>query len=177
MPTSRIDRDLARGRFAAARVNGGSALAAACAQVGATFSPAARHSIFKDRVAALMRRGATHPDVRIRYRTFVERQAVTNLEAAIVLVERMRYAEREPRADAASTWGHCSHSRFTLMLLDEIRLILRVLRRHARDRFPQLIAEIKERQWCDGSLCRRHPNTETREGRPRLFAISRASPQ
>ena len=66
MATSRTDRDLARGRCAAARVRiqGGSALAGASAQIGATFSPAIRHSIFKDRVAAVMRHGITRQEVR-----------------------------------------------------------------------------------------------------------------
>lgn len=174
MATSRTDRDLVRGRLAAGRVrvHGRSAFAAACAQVGATFSPAVRHSIFKDRVAALIRRGATHPEVRFRYGTFVERHALTNLDAAIVLVDRMRCAELEARAAAVSNWGHCSQSRLTLMLLDEIRLILRVLRRHALDSFPQLIAEIKDRRSC-GGLGKRRPDAQAREGRARLFTVSR----
>lgn len=175
MATSRTDRDLARGRRAAARgrVHGRSALATACAQVGATFSPAVRHAILNDRVAALIRRGAARPEVRFRYGTFVERHALTNLDAAIVLVDRMRCAELEARAVAAGSWGHCRQSRLTLMLLDEMRLILRMLRRYAPDRFPQLIAEIKDRRSCDGSLGRRRPDAETREGRARLVTVSR----
>jgi hypothetical protein len=75
------------------RIRGGSALATACARVGATFSPAIRHSIFKDRVATLIRRGAAHPEVRLRYGMFVERHRAPNLDAAIVLIDRMRCAE------------------------------------------------------------------------------------
>jgi hypothetical protein len=132
-----------------------------------------RHSTFKDRVATLMRRGATHPEVRIRYGTFVERHAVTNLDAAIVLVDRARCAELEARAVAVGSWGHCSQSRLTLMLLDEIRLILRMLRRHAPERFPQLTAEIKDRRSCDGNLGKRYSDADTCEGRARLFTVSR----
>jgi hypothetical protein len=152
MATSRTDRDLARGRRAAAyvRIRGGSALATACARVGATFSPAIRHSIFKDRVATLIRRGAAHPEVRIRYGMFVERHRPPNLDAAIVLIDRMRCAELGARADAVGNSGYCGRSRLSLMLLDEVRLILRMLRRHAPGRFPQLTAEIRGRRSRDG---------------------------
>src|SRR5216683_3048524 len=99
MPTCRTDRDLQRGRSAAARVraDGGSALAAAYAHIEATFSPAMHHATFKDRVATLMKGGAAHPEGWARYRRLVERHPITNLDAAIVLVERMRRAELEAR--------------------------------------------------------------------------------
>jgi hypothetical protein len=101
------------------------------------------HSIFKDRVAALIRRGPAHAEVRLRYRSFVKRYPVANLDAAIALVARRRCVELEARAVAIGSWGHCSHFRLTLMLLDEVRLILRLLRRYAPERFPRLIAEIR----------------------------------
>lgn len=145
MATSRTERDLARGRRAAARVrvHGGSALAVACAHIEATFSPAMYHSIFKDRVATLICRGAGHPEVWVRYRTLVERHPITNLDAAIMLVDRMRCAELEARAIAVRNWGHCIRPRLTLMMLDEVRLILRMLRRHAPTRFADLITELR----------------------------------
>jgi hypothetical protein len=145
MATSRTDRDLARGRRAAARVRvrGGSALAAACAHIEATFSPAMQHSILKDRVAALIRRGAAHPDVWLRYRLFVERHPITNLDAAIILVGRMRCAELEARAATVRSWGHCNRSRLTLMMLDEVCLILRMVRKHAPTCFTGLMMEIQ----------------------------------
>jgi hypothetical protein len=131
MRSCRTDRDLARGRRAAVgvRAAGGSALQAAFAHIEATFSPAIRHSTFKDRVAALIRAGAApHP--------------VANLETAIILAERMRRAELEARANAIHTWGHCSRPRLTLMVLDELRLILRMVRRYAPSRYPSLIATV-----------------------------------
>jgi len=145
MATSRTDRDLARGRRAAARSRrcGGAALAAACAHIEASFSPAMHRSVFKDRVAALIRLGAAHREVRGRYRIFVERHPITNLDAAIMLVDRMHCAELEARAVAVGNWGHCSHSRLTSMLLQEVRLILRMLRRYAPARFPDIMVEVR----------------------------------
>ena len=144
MATSQTDRDLARGRRAAlcVLVRGGPALAAACAQIEATFSPAIEHSMRKDRVAALMRRGAVCPEIWLRYRTLVERHPITNLDTAITLVGRLRCAEIEARAAAVRNWGHCSWSRLTLVMLDEVCLILRVLRRYAPTCFSELMLEI-----------------------------------
>jgi hypothetical protein len=102
-----------------------------------------RHSIFKDRVAGLIRRGAAHPEVRMRYRTLVERHPIRSLDTAITLVDRLRCAELEVRAAAIRSWGHCGRSRLTLMMLDEVRLILRMLRRHAPTRFTDLVMEIR----------------------------------
>src|SRR5712691_3116949 len=102
MPTSRTDRDLHRGRCASARVRaaGGSALAAAYAHIEATFSSAMRHATFKDRVAALIKGGAAHPEAWIRYRGLIERHPIRNLDAAILFVERMRRVELEARTAA-----------------------------------------------------------------------------
>jgi len=145
MATKRTDQDLARGRRAAAQVrdNGGSALAAACAHIEASFSPAIHHSIFKDRVTTLMRGGADHPEVWTRYRTLVGRYPIGDLDIAIMLVGRMRRAERERRTAAVRKCGHCGGARLTLMMLDEVRLILRMLRRHAPTRFADLITAIE----------------------------------
>lgn len=145
MARRRIGRDLARGRRAAARVRirGGSAFTAACAYIGAAFSPAVHHSAFKDRVATLMHCGATHPEVRHRYRALIERYPVTNIDAALVLVEHIRRAEREARDVAIGNWGRCHSCRVTFMLLDEMRLILRALRRYAPGCFSDLVAQIR----------------------------------
>jgi hypothetical protein len=101
------------------------------------------HSILKDRVAALIRRGAAHPEAWLRYRSFVEHHPITNLDAAIMLVGRMRCAELEARAAAVRNWGHCNRSRLTLMMLDEVCLILRMVRKHAPTCFPGLVMEIQ----------------------------------
>jgi uncharacterized protein YigA (DUF484 family) len=145
MATSRTNRDLQRGRHAAARARaaGGSALAAAFAHIEATFSAAMHHSAFKDRVATLIRSGAANPEVWTRYRRLVERYPTTNLDAAIVLVERMRGAELEARAASIRNWGHSSRPRLSLMILDEVRLILRMLRRYEPARFSGLMAAVQ----------------------------------
>ena len=145
MATSRTNRDLQRGRRAAARVRagGGSALAAAYAHIEATFSPAMHHAAFKDRVAALMVGGAAHAEALTRYRRLVESYPAANLDTAMVLVERMRRAELEARAASVRSWGQSSRPRLTLMILDEVRLILRMLRRYAPARFPDLMSTIE----------------------------------
>jgi hypothetical protein len=142
MAGGRTDRDLARGRLAAAgvRAAGGSALHAALARIEATFSPAMRHSAFKDRVAVLIRAGAGHPEARSRYRLLAERHPAASLDTAIILVERLRRAELDRRERAVRTFGHCSSPRLALMLLDELRLILRMVRRQAPARYPDLVA-------------------------------------
>jgi hypothetical protein len=144
MSPSRTDRDLQRGRRAAARVrgDGGSALAAAYAHIEATFAPAMRHAAFKDRVAALMKGGAAHPEAWTRYRRLVERYPLANLDAAIVLVERMCRAEIEARAASVRNWGLCSRPRLPLMILEEVRLILRMVRRYAPAQYPSLVATV-----------------------------------
>jgi hypothetical protein len=150
MASRRTDRDLARGRRAAALVQsrGGTALDAACAHIAATFSPAMHHSVLKDRVARLMAGGAGHPEVWSRYRDLAERHPLTNLAAALALLERLRDSEREARATAIATWGHSSRPRLVLMMLDELRLILRVVRRYAPASYPSLIAITRNRGEC-----------------------------
>jgi hypothetical protein len=144
MATTRTDRDLHRGRRAAARVriDGGSAIAAAYAHIEATFSSAMPHSMVKDRVATLTE-GAAHLKAWIRYRGLIERHPIKNLDAAILLIEQMHRAELETRAAAVRNWGHCSRPRLTLTILQEVRLILRVLRRYAPTRFADFIMEIQ----------------------------------
>jgi hypothetical protein len=96
------DRDRARGDRAAERVRerGGSAMEAALAAIEATFSPALRHSLAKRRVAALIRQGAAHVEVRARYQRLAERYPLANLDSAVVIVERLRRAELDACATA-----------------------------------------------------------------------------
>jgi hypothetical protein len=144
MAGCRMDRDLVRGRRAAAlaHARGDTALQAACAHIEATFSPAMHHSHLKDRVAALIAGGRGNPEAWTRYRRLAERHPVMNLDTAIVLVERLRGAEYEARAAAIGNWGHSSRPRLALMILDELRLILRVTRRYAPVRYPEYIATL-----------------------------------
>lgn len=139
-----VDRDQARGERAAeiVRARGGSAMEAALAAIEATFSPAIRHSTFKRRVAGLVRCGAAHPEVRTRYQRLAERYPRANLETAIVIVERLYRAEIDARDAAVRLWGRCSRPRLALMLLQELRLLLRMVRRHAPARYPALVAAV-----------------------------------
>lgn len=145
MATSRADRDLHRGRRAAAgvRAGGGSALAAAYAHIEATFSSTMHHSMFKDRVATLIKGGAASPEAWIRYRGLIERHPISSLDTAILLVERMHRTELEARTAAVRSWGHCSRPRLALMILEEVRLILRVLRRYAPAHFVGFVAAVR----------------------------------
>jgi hypothetical protein len=144
MAVNPSDRDRARGYRAAERVRaaGGSAMEAALAAIEATFSPALRHSLAKRRVATLIRQGAAHPEVRARYQRLAERYPLANLDTAIVIVQRLHRAELDARATAVRLWGRCSRPRFALMLLKDLRLILRVVRRYAPARYAGLVAAV-----------------------------------
>jgi hypothetical protein len=115
-----------------------------------------RHSIFKDRIAALIAGGAGHAEAWTRYRRLAERHPATTLDGAIAVVERLRRVELEARAAAIRAWGHCSRPRLALMILDELRLILRVVRRHAPSCFGELLAAILATE-PDRPFTARHP--------------------
>jgi hypothetical protein len=61
------------------------------------------------------------------------------LDTAIVLIGRLRATECEARAAAIRAWGHSSRPRIALMVLDELRLILRMVRRYAPASYFDLI--------------------------------------
>ncbi len=144
MPKYRIDQALQDGRQAATHIrrHGGSPLAAAYAQIEAAFSPSACHARFKERVAALMRSGPTDPEVRMRYRILAERHRAVGLDGAIVLVERLRDGEITARAATARNWGANGRPRLALMIIDELRLILRVVRRFMPACFAGILAAV-----------------------------------
>jgi hypothetical protein len=145
MASRRIDRDLARGRRAASRVRqqGGATLAATYAHIEATFSSAMRHSLFKDRVAALISGGPGHHAARARYGPLAEQHPVSNVTAALALVARMRNAEVEARATAIRIWGSSSRPRLALAILDELNLILRVMRRYEPSIYPKMLSAVR----------------------------------
>ena len=126
----------------AVRTRGGSALEAALAAIEATFSPAIRHSTFKRRVSALVTYGAAHPEVRSRYLRLAERYAGANLDTAVVIVERLYRAEIDARDAGTRLWGRCSRPRIALMLLQELRLALRLVRRYAPARYAGIVAAV-----------------------------------
>jgi hypothetical protein len=115
---------------------------ATLAAIEATFSPAIRHSTFKRRVAALIQCGAHHPETRLRYQQLAERFAGANLDTALAILERLYQAELDARDAATRLWGRCSRPRIALMLLQELRLVLRMVRRYAPLRYPALVAAV-----------------------------------
>jgi hypothetical protein len=148
------DRDRARGERAAERVRerGGSALEAALAAIEATFAPALKHSLAKRRVAGLIRQGGAHPEVRARYQRLAERYPEANLDTAIAIVERLHRAELDARATAVRLWGRCSRPRLALMLLEDLRLILRMVRRYAPERYAALVAAVLDAEERAGHM-------------------------
>jgi hypothetical protein len=146
MAANPLDRDRARGERAAEQVRaaGGSAMAAALAAIEATFSPAHKHSLRKRRVAALIREGAAHGQVRARYQRLAERYPDANLHTVIAIVTRLYLAECDARATAVRLWGRCSRPRLALMLLEDLRLVLRMVRRYAPTRYAALAAAVRE---------------------------------
>jgi hypothetical protein len=143
---SYFDRDMARGRAAAQRCRaaGGTEVDAIMAQFDATFGPEARHSTFKARVSDMMKRGARDAETRYYFGGLAEEYIDTPLEMAIVVVERMRAAEINARDVAVRTWGRCSRPQTRLLLLNELRLILRWLARYAPERFETLLDAVRE---------------------------------
>jgi hypothetical protein len=100
----------------------------------------------------LIRQGAAHPEVRARYWRLAERYPLANLDTAIAIVERLRRAELDARAAAVRLWGRCSRPRLALMLLEDLRLILRMVRRYAPARYAALVAAVLEAEEDAGHM-------------------------
>jgi hypothetical protein len=134
---NRPDLDMERGRRAAERCKaaGGTALEAAYAAIEATFNKSHRHSSFKQRCRAILRHGPEHPEIMFRYRKLAQRWPVIGLHDAIFMLERMHQAELAAHAVALRVWGHSNRPRIALMMLEELRLLLRVMRRLAPTEF------------------------------------------
>ena len=78
----------------------------------------------------------------MRYRILAERHRAAGLDGAIVLVERLRDGEITARAATARNWGANGRPRLALMILDELRLILRVVRRFMPACFAGILAAV-----------------------------------
>lgn len=134
-----FDRDLdhERGRRAAAsaKAQGKSALQCALAQIDAAFSVATKYHLHKRRVRAIMRGGVDDPEA-LRYRKVVEQcHPEIHLENAVIIAERCYRMELGRRQRIERTWGFCHEPRIRLMVLDELRLMLRWCRRHDQQAF------------------------------------------
>jgi hypothetical protein len=79
-----------------------------------------------------------HPAIRARYGEWagavLDRRL--DLDGAIVVLERAFRAERARHEHSRRTWGTAIRPRLALMILGELRLIARWLRRHAGTRVP-----------------------------------------
>ena len=126
MPNRRRDeREFERIRAAAARARSGSAMDVALAQIGAAFGEAAAINRFKIRIERYIRLGPRHVAMRARYGARADLLYGLSLDAAIAAVERWRRAERKA-FQVACALGR--GNRLSLNILDELRLILRLMR-------------------------------------------------
>jgi hypothetical protein len=88
--------------------------------------------------------GAAHPALRARYGDWagdaLDRRL--DLAGATVVLERAFRAERARHEQSRRTWGTSIRPRLALMILGELRLIARFLRRHAEPRFPEILDQL-----------------------------------
>ena len=125
-PRQTRDRERASNAAAQVRANGGSAMDAALAQIGAAFDEAAALNTFKRDVERSIRLGPRHPAVRARYGARAAMLADASLDAAIAATERCWRVERKA-FQIASVLGR--GNRLSLTVLRELRLLLRLMRR------------------------------------------------
>ena len=85
--------------------------------------------------------GAAHPAARARYGDWAGILADRRLDlaGAIIVLERAWRAERGRHERSRRIWGASSRPRLELMILGELRLIARWLRRHAEGSFPDIL--------------------------------------
>lgn len=141
-PRDRFDLERARRAGAAARAQGGSAMDAALAEIGAAFGQAAVANAFKLRVEETWRRGPQHPAVRARFSARAEILRGKDLDTAIVLAERWWRAERKA-FQIASVFGRGNS--LSLDVLSESRLILRLMRwKRMRGQFSTILTALQD---------------------------------
>ena len=101
--------------------NDGSAIEAACAQVAREFGPGYEARDLKQRVRHVLRVGATHSLVNARYRVRAEMLIGSNLGYACRIADQWLADAKALRAATGSRLG--------LMIIAEVRLMLRWARR------------------------------------------------
>lgn len=134
----RSERDLVAARRASelARTGGADAMTAALAAIDAGFGIAAVHNARKRRAERWLRLGYDHPETRARFAHY-SLIALVTLPCAIAVVEGewrrlLDLAQRKARARGRQTPAHpCA-------VTDELRLILRLLRRFRPDAWRQI---------------------------------------
>lgn len=124
-----------------AQAGNGTALATALAEISAAFDETAAVFDFKLKVERILCRGPQHPAVRAR---FVARAAMLcglSLDAAAIRAERWWRDERKA-FQIASALGY--GNRLSLDVLQELRLILRLLRyRHMHAQFGAIVTAVR----------------------------------
>jgi hypothetical protein len=110
---------------AAAGTAPGPAMAVALARIGTAFDEAAAINSFKIRIERLMCLGPRHFALRARFGARAAMLSGRPLDTAVILVERWWRHERKA-FQIASALG-CG-TRLSLDILDELRLILRLMR-------------------------------------------------
>jgi len=139
----REERDQARGRRAAARAKGMSAMAIALAQIGAAFDDAAVVNDFKIRVDRQLRLGPHHPAIRARFGARAALLSRCSLDAAIATVEHWWREERKAFQIANAL---VAGTRLPLEVLCELRLILRLMRlRRMQTEYVTIVAGLCDR--------------------------------
>jgi hypothetical protein len=139
-PRDQRDLDRARRAATAVRAQGGSAMAAALAQIDAAFDAAAAVNARKLRVERVLRLGPHDPGVRARFGARAEMLRGQSLEAAIKSAERWRRDETKAFA-IARAFGRGSP--LSLDVLAELRVILRLMRfKRMRGQFAVIVAAL-----------------------------------
>jgi hypothetical protein len=115
------------------------ALAAAFARIDRAFANPEAGALRRARDAVAL--GPAHPAARARYGRWAEMLCDRRLDlhGAIIVLERAYGNERARHEDSRRIWGSSIRPRLELMIIGELRLILRWLRRHAGERFPGLL--------------------------------------
>jgi hypothetical protein len=124
----------------------------------------APHSILKRMARDALELGAE--DVRVRIRYGARAQAIAtralDLGGAIIACDRAHRRERAAAESAATLWA-IRRPRLDLMILSELRLLLRFLRRHAPHRFGEILGAIARHptRACSARALPTRPETST----------------
>jgi hypothetical protein len=114
-----------------------SALTRALARIEASVSITTKYEMHKRRVRSIMRFGSHDPEA-LRYKQIAEQAPHDiQLEAAVIIAARCHGMEVGRRERIERTWGVCHEPRIRLMVLDELRLMLRWCRRYAPAAFAE----------------------------------------
>ncbi len=119
----------------------GPAMRLAIVQIEREFGLGLEHRLRKDALRRVLTLGAGHPGIRVRYRANAMQLRGFNLAGAIMVTE-IRYRTERASFDIATACG-ARPPRLPLMILGELRLIMRWMRRYGRpERFQGYVVQI-----------------------------------